>query len=169
MAKPTVRVSWNGVSSDGYLVTNPSWTVKGLLITKGYTSSRDVSVIRDGEDPKVYSVECRVLADGMGKPIYQCEFRLIGDDGELLSLCTKRAENPTTAMRNGLQELGAIGGKKWNGFKFFGLSMADVQKKLKADALPEPVDLSEQDQARMKAVSNSPEFSKKEVKWVRCE
>ena len=167
----TVRVSWYGEtkppSSVGYSVTSPLWTVKGLKITKGYMSKREVSVVRDGEDPKVYIVECRVLADGMGRPIYQCEFKLKGDDGELLSVCIKRAETPTTSMRNGLQELGAIGGKKWNGYDFFGLKMADVQKKL-GTALPEPEDMSSQDQAQLKAVSNSPEFSKKEVKWVCC-
>ena len=137
-----------------------------MKITKGYSSLREVSVVKDGEDPVVYSVRCGVFADGMGKPVYECDFKL-QSNGQLTDMFVKRAETPTTAMRNGLKELGALGGKKWNGFDFFGLKMEAVQKKISKEATPEPADMAPEEQAALKAVSNSPEFSRKEVKWVR--
>ena len=100
----------------------------------------------------------------MGKPVYQCDFKVITNGGRD-DLFVKRSETPTTAMRNGMKELGAIGGKKWNGFEFFGLKMVEVQKRLMT-APPEPVDMQPQEHAALKAVSNSPEYSTKEVKWV---
>ena len=64
----TVRVSWKGVSSIGYTMRgNLSLEYNGTALTKGFTSTREVTVEQDGLERK-FTVECKILGDGMGTP-----------------------------------------------------------------------------------------------------
>ena len=92
-----VRVGWKGVSQVGYRINNPSWEKNGVMFNKGYTCAREVFVGGADEEQRMYSVECRILSDGMGEPLFECNFKENGPTGT--SVCEHRASTAQTAMR----------------------------------------------------------------------
>ena len=163
----TVRVSWKGVSSIGYTMRgNLSLEYNGTALTKGFTSTREVTVEQDGLERK-FTVECKILGDGMGNPIFECDVMEHGEAGLFISHTVKRSKSPQTAMRTALEAVGVVENtkKKRNGYKFFGLQMPAVLEEMKL-ATPPPDDMPSPERSGLQAVVNSPEFNKGKVKWV---
>ena len=164
----TIGVSWKGVSTVGYSMRgNSSWDYNGTTLTKGFVSTREVTLDVDGVQRK-FTVECKVLGDGMDKPIFECDVMEHGEDGLFQSHTVKRAKSPQTAMRTALEAVGVVENtkKKRNGYKFFGLQMPAVVDLLER-APQAPHDMPTDQCSQLQAVVNSPEFNKGKVKWLR--
>ena len=163
----TVRVSWKEISSVGYSMRgNPSWEYNGTTLTKGFVSVREVIAEKDGVERK-FTVECKILEDSMGKPLFECDLMEHGEDGLYTSHTVKRSKSPQTSMRTALEAVGVVEKtkKRRNGYKFFGLQKPDVVEMLD-NAVPAPDDMPSTERSGLQAVANSPEFSKGKVKWV---
>ena len=58
-------------------------------MTKGFVSVREVITEKDGVERR-FTVECKILEDGLGKPLFECDLMEHGEDGLYSSHTVKR-------------------------------------------------------------------------------
>ena len=76
-------------------------------MTKGFVSVREVIAEKDGVERK-FTVECKILEDSMGKPLFECDLMEHGEDGLYSSHTVKRSKSPQTSMRTALEAVGVV-------------------------------------------------------------